>query len=77
MIDSDPLVVSLPLLHLWAFRDGISKGHRISVVWTSGAGKTLAMRVLMKEAKSTVLAVSLPDVKVTVSFYRFYPQSQA
>ena len=76
-IDSIPLVVSLPLLYLWPFCDGISKGHGISIVWTSRAGKTLAVRVFMKEAKSTVLVVSLSDVIVTVSFYWFYPQLQA
>ncbi|KAF8902061.1 hypothetical protein CPB84DRAFT_1679132 [Gymnopilus junonius] len=64
-IDSIRTIVSLPLLHPHAFRQGILKQHSMTgclLFGPPGTGKTLAVRALAKEAGCRMLAISPSDV---------------
>ncbi|XP_006458194.1 hypothetical protein AGABI2DRAFT_199581 [Agaricus bisporus var. bisporus H97] len=64
-IDSVRTIVSLPLLHPQAFKQGILKEHVMTgclLFGPPGTGKTLVVRALAKEAGCRMLAVSPSDV---------------
>lgn len=64
-IDSVRTIVSLPLLHPQAFKQGILKEHSMTgclLFGPPGTGKTLVVRALAKEAGCRMLAVSPSDV---------------
>ncbi|GLB35027.1 putative ATPase family associated with various cellular activities (AAA) [Lyophyllum shimeji] len=64
-IDSVRTIVSLPLLHPGAFRQGILKQHGMTgclLFGPPGTGKTLVVRALAKEAGCRMLAISPSDV---------------
>lgn len=64
-IDSVRTIVSLPLLHPQAFRQGILKEHGMTgclLFGPPGTGKTLVVRALAKEAGCRMLMISPSDV---------------
>ncbi|KAF9453212.1 AAA-domain-containing protein [Macrolepiota fuliginosa MF-IS2] len=64
-VDSVRTIVSLPLLHPHAFKQGILKEHSMTgclLFGPPGTGKTLVVRALAKEAGCRMLAVSPSDV---------------
>ncbi|KAG6818181.1 hypothetical protein H0H87_000086 [Tephrocybe sp. NHM501043] len=64
-IDSVRTIVSLPLLHPKAFKQGILKQHGMTgclLFGPPGTGKTLVVRALAKEAGCRMLMVSPSDV---------------
>lgn len=64
-IDSVRTIVSLPLLHPYAFQQGILKDHSMTgclLFGPPGTGKTLVVRALAKEADCRMLAISPSDV---------------
>ena len=70
-IDSVRTIVSLPLLHPYAFQQGILKDHSMSgclLFGPPGTGKTLVVRALAKEAGCRMLAISPSDVMDMVNF---------
>lgn len=73
-IDSVRTIVSLPLLHPQAFKQGILKEHVIAgclLFGPPGTGKTLIVRALAKEAGCRMLAVSPSDVMDMVCAFIF------
>ncbi|KAF8636457.1 hypothetical protein AX17_003273 [Amanita inopinata Kibby_2008] len=64
-IDSVRTIVSLPLLHPQAFRQGILKEHGMTgclLFGPPGTGKTLVIRALAKEAGCRMMMISPSDV---------------
>ncbi|KAF8078024.1 hypothetical protein FPV67DRAFT_1557446 [Lyophyllum atratum] len=64
-IDSVRTIVSLPLLHPGAFKQGILKQHGMTgclLFGPPGTGKTLVVRALAKEAGCRMLTISPSDV---------------
>jgi ATP-dependent 26S proteasome regulatory subunit len=75
-IDSVRTIVSLPLLHPYAFQQGILKDHSMSgclLFGPPGTGKTLVVRALAKEAGCRMLAISPSDVMDMVNFLFMTP----
>lgn len=77
-IDSVRTLVSLPILHPQAFKQGILKEHSMTgclLFGPPGTGKTLVVRALAKEAGCHMLAVSPSDVmdmvRVSSALYDF------
>jgi len=69
-IDAVRTIVSLPLLHPHAFKQGILKEHGMTgclLFGPPGTGKTLVVRALAKEAGCRMLVVSPSDVMDMVS----------
>ncbi|TFK29862.1 AAA-domain-containing protein [Coprinopsis marcescibilis] len=65
VIDSVRTIVSLPLLHPLAFKQGILKQHGMSgclLFGPPGTGKTLVVRALAKEAGCRMLVVTPSDI---------------
>ena len=77
-IDSVRTIVSLPLLHPSAFRQGILKEHSMTgclLFGPPGTGKTLVVRALAKEAGCRMLAISPSDVMDMVCDSKALPES--